>query len=241
MMSQPTDIDIARATSGAPIQEIAEKIGAPPEAVLPFGRDKAKIDLGWANEKAASPKGKLILVPAMTPTPAGEGKTTTTVGLGDGLRRIGKDAMICLREPSLGPCFGQKGGAAGGGYAQVIPMEAINLHFTGDMHAISAAHNLLAAMTDNHVYWGNDLDIDVRRIAWRRVVDMNDRALRDVVLSLGGMANGFPRSGGYGITVASEVMAILCLSQNLEDLKARFARIVVGETRERDAGHLRPI
>lgn len=232
-MSQPADIDIARATLGAPIQEIAEKIGAPAEAVLPFGRDKAKIDLGWADEKAASPKGKLILVTAMTPTPAGEGKTTTTVGLGDGLRRIGKDAMICLREPSLGPCFGMKGGAAGGGYAQVIPMEAINLHFTGDMHAISAAHNLLSAMTDNHVYWGNDLDIDVRRIAWRRVVDMNDRALRDVVLSLGGVANGFPRSGGYDITVASEVMAILCLSRDLEDMKARFARIVVGETRDR--------
>lgn len=232
-MSQPADIDIARATPGAPIQEIAETIGAPPEAVLPFGRDKAKIDLGWANEKAATPKGKLILVTAMTPTPAGEGKTTTTVGLGDGLRRIGKDAMICLREPSLGPCFGMKGGAAGGGYAQVIPMEAINLHFTGDMHAISAAHNLLAAMTDNHIHWGNGLDLDVRRIAWRRVVDMNDRALRDVVLSLGGVANGFPRSSGYDITLASEVMAILCLSRDLDDLKARFARIVVGETRDR--------
>lgn len=234
-MSQPADIEIARAAAGAPIQEIADAIGAPPEAVLPFGRDKAKIDLGWANDVAAKPKGKLILVTAMTPTPAGEGKTTTTVGLGDGLRRIGKDAMICLREPSLGPCFGMKGGAAGGGYAQVIPMEAINLHFTGDMHAISAAHNLLAAMTDNHIHWDNELDLDVRRIGWRRVVDMNDRALREVVLSLGGAANGFPRSGGYDITVASEVMAILCLSKDLDDMKQRFARIVVGETRGRKA------
>ncbi len=232
-MSQPSDIEIARNVVAAPIQAIAAKIGAPEAAVHPYGRDKAKIDLGWAAEVAAKPRGKLILVTAMTPTPAGEGKTTTTVGLGDGLRRIGKDAMICLREPSLGPCFGQKGGAAGGGYAQVIPMESINLHFTGDMHAISAAHNLLAAMLDNHIYWGNGLELDARRIAWRRVVDMNDRALRAVVANLGGVANGFPRETGYDITVASEVMAILCLARDLEDLEARFARIVVGETRDR--------
>ena len=234
-MSQPSDIEIARGVAGAPIQAIGDKIGAPPEAVAPYGRDKAKIDLDWATAAAAKPKGKLILVTAMTPTPAGEGKTTTTVGLGDGLRRIGKDALICLREPSLGPCFGMKGGAAGGGYAQVIPMEAINLHFTGDMHAISAAHNLLSAMVDNHIYWGNAQELDARRIAWRRVVDMNDRALRQIVANLGGVANGFPRETGYDITVASEVMAILCLAKDLEDLEARFARIVVGETRDRKA------
>jgi len=232
-MSQPSDIEIARAANAEPIQAIADKIGAPADVVLPYGRDKAKIDLDWATDAARTPKGKLILVTAMTPTPAGEGKTTTTVGLGDGLRRIGKNAMICLREPSLGPCFGQKGGAAGGGYAQVIPMEAINLHFTGDMHAISTAHNLLAAMVDNHIYWGNGLDLDARRIAWRRVVDMNDRALRQIVANLGGVANGFPRESGYDITVASEVMAILCLATDLADLEARFARIVVGETRAR--------
>lgn len=232
-MSQPSDIEIARNVPGEPIQAIAEKIGALADAVLPFGRDKAKLDLGWATETANSPRGKLILVTAMTPTPAGEGKTTTTVGLGDGLRRIGKDAMICLREPSLGPCFGMKGGAAGGGYAQVIPMEAINLHFTGDMHAITSAHNLLSAMVDNHIYWGNDQSLDARRIAWRRVVDMNDRALRSIVANLGGVANGFPRETGYDITVASEIMAILCLAKDLDDLRDRFARIVVGETRER--------
>jgi len=234
-MSQPSDIEIARAAKAAPIQAIAEMIGAPSDALLPYGHDKGKIALDWATEVGAKPRGKLILVTAMTPTPAGEGKTTTTVGLGDGLRRIGKDAMICLREPSLGPCFGQKGGAAGGGYAQVIPMEAINLHFTGDMHAISTAHNLLAAMVDNHIYWGNELGLDARRIAWRRVVDMNDRALREIVANLGGVANGFPREAGYDITVASEVMAILCLSRDLADLEARFARIVVGETRDRQA------
>lgn len=232
-MSQPSDIEIARSTTAEPIDTIANKIGAPSHAVLPYGRDKAKIDLDWAVEQAAAPKGKLILVTAMTPTPAGEGKTTTTVGLGDGLQRIGKNSLICLREPSLGPCFGQKGGAAGGGYAQVIPMEAINLHFTGDMHAISAAHNLLSAMVDNHIYWGNSLDLDARRIAWRRVVDMNDRALRQINVSLGGVANGYPREGGYDITVASEVMAILCLSKNLDDMRTRFSRIVVGESRAR--------
>ena len=234
-MSQPSDIEIARAAAAEPIQAIAEKIGAPAAAVLPYGHDKAKMDLDWATEAANRPSGKLILVTAMTPTPAGEGKTTTTVGLGDGLRRIGKNAMICLREPSLGPCFGMKGGAAGGGYAQVIPMESINLHFTGDMHAISAAHNLLSAMIDNHIHWGNALDLDARRIAWRRVVDMNDRALRQIVASLGGVANGFPRETGYDITVASEVMAILCLARDRADLEARFARIVVGETRGRTA------
>ncbi len=232
-MSQPSDIEIARSVVPAPIQSVAEKIGVPIDAVLPFGRDKAKVSLDWAVERAAAPKGKLILVTAMTPTPAGEGKTTTTVGLGDGLQRIGKDALICLREPSLGPCFGQKGGAAGGGYAQVIPMESINLHFTGDMHAISAAHNLLSAMVDNHIYWGNELDLDARRIAWRRVVDMNDRALRQINVSLGGVANGFPREAGYDITVASEVMAIMCLSKDLEDMRSRFARIVIGESRSR--------
>ncbi len=233
-MSQPSDIEIARAVKGAAIQEIAATLGIPEAALLPYGRDKAKIDLAWAAETAAKPKGKLILVTAMTPTPAGEGKTTTSIGLGDGLRRIGKRALICLREPSLGPCFGMKGGAAGGGYAQVIPMEAINLHFTGDMHAISAAHNLLAAMIDNHIYWGNALGIDARKVAWRRAVDMNDRALREIVVSLGGAANGFPREGGYDITVASEVMAILCLATDLKDLQARFARIVIGETRRGD-------
>ncbi len=232
-MSQPSDIEIARSTAAEPIDTIANRIGAPSDAVLPYGRDKAKLDLDWAVEQAAAPKGKLILVTAMTPTPAGEGKTTTTVGLGDGLQRIGKKSLICLREPSLGPCFGQKGGAAGGGYAQVVPMEAINLHFTGDMHAISAAHNLLSAMVDNHVYWGNSLDLDARRIAWRRVVDMNDRALRQINVSLGGVANGYPREGGYDITVASEVMAILCLSKNLDDMRTRFSRIVVGESRSR--------
>jgi formate--tetrahydrofolate ligase len=232
-MNQLSDIEIARATAGEPIQAIAEKIGAPDSALLPYGRDKAKLDLDWTKEVAENTRGKLILVTAMTPTPAGEGKTTTTIGLGDGLRRIGKNALICLREPSLGPCFGQKGGAAGGGYAQVIPMESINLHFTGDMHAISTAHNLLAAMLDNHIYWGNKLGLDARRIAWRRVVDMNDRALRGIVANLGGVANGFPRGTGYDITVASEVMAILCLANDLDDMQARFARIVVGETGDR--------
>jgi len=232
-MSQPSDIEIARATTGEPIQAIAEKIGAPFSALLPYGRDKAKLDLDWIKEVGEDKRGKLILVTAMTPTPAGEGKTTTTIGLGDGLRRIGKNSLICLREPSLGPCFGQKGGAAGGGYAQVIPMESINLHFTGDMHAISTAHNLLAAMLDNHIYWGNKLGLDARQIAWRRVVDMNDRALRGIVANLGGVANGFPRETGYDITVASEVMAILCLANDLDDMQARFARIVVGKTGDR--------
>ena len=194
------------------------------------------MSLEFINSAAEAKDGKLILVTAINPTPAGEGKTTTTVGLGDGLNRIGKKAMICLREPSLGPCFGMKGGAAGGGYAQVVPMEDINLHFTGDFHAITSAHNLLAAMIDNHIYWGNALGIDARRVAWRRVLDMNDRALRQIVNSLGGVANGFPREDGFDITVASEVMAILCLATDLEDLERRLGNIIVGYTRDTQAG-----
>jgi len=226
-----SDIEIARAAAALPITEIAAKLGVPADTLQPFGHDKAKIDT--TKLELRTPPGKLILVTAMTPTPAGEGKTTTTVGLGDGLNRIGKRAAICLREPSLGPCFGMKGGAAGGGYSQVIPMEDINLHFTGDLHAITAAHNLLSAMVDNHIYWGNGLGLDVRRVSWRRVLDMNDRALRQIVCSLGGVANGFPREAGFDITVASEIMAILCLADGLADLEARLARVVVGETRER--------
>ncbi|MGE4247052.1 MAG: formate--tetrahydrofolate ligase, partial [Parvibaculaceae bacterium] len=204
------------------------------EHLIPFGHTKAKISLPFIDSLGKKPDGKLILVTAISPTPAGEGKTTTTVGLGDGLNRIGKKAMICLREPSLGPCFGMKGGAAGGGYAQIVPMEDINLHFTGDFHAITSAHNLLSAMIDNHIYWGNSLGLDARRVAWRRVVDMNDRALRDIVCSLGGVANGFPRQTGYDITVASEIMAILCLSTSIADLERRLGQIVVGQTRERN-------
>ncbi len=230
----PSDIAIARAAKMQPIGQIAAKLGLPDAALEPYGRTKAKIALDRVPGLAETPDGKLILVTAMTPTPAGEGKTTTTVGLGDGLNRIGKRAMICLREPSLGPCFGRKGGAAGGGYAQVVPMEDINLHFTGDMHAIGAAHNLLSAMVDNHIYWGNASGLDARRVTWRRVVDMNDRALRDIVTSLGGVANGFPRQTGYDITVASEIMAILCLSDSLEDLERRLGQIVVGATRDGD-------
>ncbi len=233
-MSVPSDIEIARAATLRPIPEIAAKLGLPDEALEPYGRTKAKIALDRAPGLADKPDGKLILVTAMTPTPAGEGKTTTTVGLGDGLNRIGKKAVMCLREPSLGPCFGQKGGAAGGGYAQVVPMEDINLHFTGDMHAIGAAHNLLSAMVDNHIYWGNETGLDARRVTWRRVVDMNDRALRDIVVSLGGVTNGFPRQTGYDITVASEIMAILCLACDLEDLQRRLGQIVVGATRGGD-------
>ena len=233
-MSVPSDIEIARAASMQPIPEIAAKIGLPADALEPFGRTKAKVALDRVPGLSERPDGKLILVTAMTPTPAGEGKTTTTVGLGDGLARIGKSVGICLREPSLGPCFGMKGGAAGGGYAQVVPMEDINLHFTGDMHAISAAHNLLSAMVDNHLYWGNGLGLDARRVTWRRVVDMNDRALRDMVVSLGGVANGFPRQTGYDITVASEIMAILCLATDLDDLQRRLGQIVVGATRDGD-------
>ena len=228
-----SDIEIARAARMRPIEEIGDRLGLDAAALQPYGHTKAKVDVAGIAGLDARPDGKLILVTAMTPTPAGEGKTTTTVGLGDGLNRIGKKAMICLREPSLGPCFGVKGGAAGGGYAQVVPMEDINLHFTGDFHAIGAAHNLLSALLDNHIYWGNDLALDGRRVAWRRVMDMNDRALRDVVTSLGGVANGFPRQTGFDITVASEVMAIFCLATGPEDLARRLGNIVVGETRDR--------
>src|SRR5689334_5713766 len=218
-----------------PIVEVAaEKLGIPDEAVSQFGKYKAKISLDYIRSLSGRPSGKLILVTAITPTPAGEGKTTTTVGLGDALNHIGKKAIICLREPSLGPSFGMKGGAAGGGYAQVVPMEDINLHFTGDFHAIGAANNLLAAMVDNHIYWGNELGIDSRRVTWRRGLDMNDRALRSIVSSLGGVANGFPREDGFDIVVASEVMAIFCLSSDLADLKRRLGNIIVGQTRARE-------
>ena len=230
--AQGSDIEIARAAKTKPIDEIAAKLGIPSKALFRYGPTKAKISLDYIS-KLRKRDGKLILVTAINPTPAGEGKTTTTVGLGDALNRIGKKAMMCLREPSLGPCFGVKGGAAGGGYAQVVPMEDINLHFTGDFHAIGAANNLLAALIDNHIYWGNALGLDARRITWRRVVDMNDRALRSVVNSLGGAANGFPREDGFDITVASEVMAIFCLSNSLEDLQTRLGNIVVGYTRDK--------
>ncbi|MBP2558215.1 formate--tetrahydrofolate ligase [Neorhizobium galegae] len=223
-----SDIEIARAAKKKPIVEIGAKLGIPVEALAPYGHDKAKVGAEFIASLSERRDGKLILVTAINPTPAGEGKTTTTVGLGDGLNRIGKKAVICVREPSLGPCFGVKGGAAGGGYAQVIPMEDINLHFTGDFHAITSAHNLLSTMIDNHIYWGNAENIDIRRISWRRVMDMNDRALRQTVVSLGGVANGFPRESGFDITVASEVMAILCLAADLEDLERRLGDIVIG-------------
>ena len=226
-----SDIAISRAATLQPIGQIAQRGGIPPEAVEPYGHFKAKIDL--SRLPASTAQGRLILVTAISPTPAGEGKSTTSVGLADALNRTGRKTMLALREPSLGPCFGTKGGATGGGYAQVVPMEDINLHFTGDFHAITSAHNLLAAMIDNHVHWGNALDIDVRRIAWRRVLDMNDRALRDIAQSLGGPANGYPRESGFDITVASEVMAILCLARDLHDLEARLGRIVVAYTRDR--------
>ncbi len=228
-----SDIEIAREATMRPIGEIAGKLDIPTDALLQFGPHKAKVSFEFINSLANKPDGKLILVTAITPTPAGEGKTTTTVGLGDGLNRIGKKTAICLREPSLGPCFGMKGGAAGGGYAQVVPMEDINLHFTGDFHAIGIAHNLLSALIDNHIYWGNELGFDTRRVAWRRVVDMNDRALRSIVNSLGGVANGFSREDGFDITVASEVMAIFCLATDLKDLEERLGKIVVGQTRDR--------
>jgi formate--tetrahydrofolate ligase len=229
-----SDIDIAQAAAMRPIGEIAGKLGIPDEALSPYGRYKAKISLDYVRSLADRPNGRLIVVTAITPTPAGEGKTTTTVGLGDALNHIGKKAILCLREPSLGPCFGVKGGAAGGGYAQVVPMEDINLHFTGDLHAIGAANNLLAALIDNHIYYGLEPRIDPRRVTWRRGLDMNDRALRSIVSSLGGVANGFPREDGFDITVASEVMAIFCLSNDLADLRRRLANIVVGQTRERE-------
>jgi formate--tetrahydrofolate ligase len=230
-----SDIDIARAATTESIVSVAAKIGIPADAVLNYGPTKAKINMEFISSLKSKPNGKLVLVTAMTPTPAGEGKTTTTVGLGDGLNAIGKKAIVCLREPSLGPCFGMKGGAAGGGFAQVVPMEDINLHFTGDFHAIGAAHNLLSAMLDNHIYWGNELGIDVRRIAWKRVIDMNDRALREITAALGGPGNGYPREAGFDITVASEVMAILCLAMDLEDLERRLGNIVVGYTRDKVA------
>ena len=228
-----SDIEIAREATMRPIGEIAAKLDIPGDQILQYGPHKAKLSFDFINSLKDRPDGKLILVTAITPTPAGEGKTTTTVGLGDGLNRIGKKAVMCLREPSLGPCFGVKGGAAGGGYAQVVPMEDINLHFTGDFHAIGVAHNLLSALVDNHVYWGNELNIDTRRIAWRRVVDMNDRALRSIVNSLGGVANGFSREDGFDITVASEIMAIFCLANDLADLEERLGKIIVAQTRDR--------
>ena len=227
-----SDIEIAQGATMLPINQIGEKLGIPAEALEPYGHYKAKISLAYLSKLPERPNAKLILVTAISPTPAGEGKTTTTVGLGDGLTRIGKNALVCLREPSLGPVFGMKGGAAGGGYAQIVPMEDINLHFTGDFNAIALANNLLAALIDNHIHHGNALGIDVRRITWKRVVDMNDRALRDIVVSLGGPGNGYPREDGFDIVVASEVMAIFCLATSLEDLKRRLGNIVVGYTRE---------
>src|ERR1700674_4172404 len=229
-----SDIEISQTAAKRPIIELArERLGIGPENLEPYGHYKAKVSMDYVKSLKDKPSGKLILVSAITPTPAGEGKTTTTVGLTDALNHIGKKAMLCLREPSLGPSFGMKGGAAGGGYAQVVPMEDINLHFTGDLHAVTSAHNLLSALIDNHIYWGNELGIDQRRVMWRRVMDMNDRALRSIVSSLGGVANGFPREDGFDITVASEVMAIFCLAKDLADLKKRLSNIVVGYTRDR--------
>ena len=240
-MEYKSDIEIARAASKRPIQEIGAKLGIDSDDLLPYGHDKAKVSQRLIDSVQDRPDGKLILVTAINPTPAGEGKTTTTVGLGDGLNAIGKKAAVCIREASLGPCFGMKGGAAGGGYAQVVPMEDMNLHFTGDFHAITSAHNLLSAMIDNHIYWGNGLDIDIRRVAWRRVLDMNDRALRQITTSLGGVANGFPRETGFDITVASEVMAILCLARNLEDLQKRLGDIIVAYRRDRSPVYCRDL
>ena len=232
-MSYKSDIEIARGASKALIQDIGAKIGISTEDLLPYGHDKAKVSQAFINSVHDRADGKLILVTAINPTPAGEGKTTTTVGLDDGLNRIGKNAMVCIREASLGPNFGMKGGAAGGGYAQIVPMEDMNLHFTGDFHAITSAHSLLSAMVDNHIYWGNALDIDTRRVVWRRVVDMNDRALRQITCSLGGVSNGFPREAGFDITVASEVMAILCLAKDLKDLQKRLGDMIVAYRRDR--------
>ena len=229
-----SDIEIAREATMKPVSEVATAIDIPADALLQYGPHKAKVSMDYIESMKDRPDGKLILTTAITPTPAGEGKTTTTVGLGDGLNRIGKRAMICLREPSLGPCFGMKGGAAGGGYAQVVPMEDINLHFTGDFHAIGIAHNLLSALVDNHIYWGTEPAIDSRRVSWKRVVDMNDRALRQITNSLGGVANGFPREDGFDIVVASEIMAIFCLANDLADLQERLGRIVIGQNRQRE-------
>ncbi|MBM1631243.1 formate--tetrahydrofolate ligase [Sulfitobacter mediterraneus] len=240
-MAFKTDIQIAREASKRPIQEIGAKLGISSDDLLPYGHDKAKVSQQFINSVQDRKDGKLILVTAINPTPAGEGKTTTTVGLGDGLNRIGKKAAVCIREASLGPNFGMKGGAAGGGYAQIVPMEEMNLHFTGDFHAITSAHSLLSAMIDNHIYWGNDLEIDTRRVVWRRVVDMNDRALRQITTSLGGVANGFPREAGFDITVASEVMAILCLAKNLEDLQKRLGDMIVAYRRDKSPVFARDI
>ena len=240
-MGYKSDIEIAREAVKRPIQEIGAKLGVSSEFLLPNGHDKPKVSQEFIDSVHENADGKLILVTAINPTPAGEGKTTTTVGLGDGLNRIGKKTAVCIREASLGPCFGMKGGAAGGGYAQVVPMEEMNLHFTGDFHAITSAHNLLSAMIDNHIYWGNSLEIDERRVVWRRVMDMNDRALRDTVTSLGGVANGFPRQTGFDITVASEVMAILCLSVSLKDLQKRLGDIIVAYRRDKTPIYCRDI
>ena len=240
-MAFKTDIQIAREANKKPIQEIGQKLGISSDDLLPYGHDKAKVSQKFIDSVQDRKDGKLILVTAINPTPAGEGKTTTTVGLGDGLNRIGKNACVCIREASLGPNFGMKGGAAGGGYAQIVPMEEMNLHFTGDFHAITSAHSLLSAMIDNHIYWGNELEIDTRRVVWRRVVDMNDRALRQITASLGGVANGFPRETGFDITVASEVMAILCLSKNLADLQKRLGDMIVAYRRDRSPVFARDI
>jgi formate--tetrahydrofolate ligase len=236
-----SDIAIARAAKKKPILEIGAKLGIPADQLVPYGHDKAKVSAEFIKSIQNNKDGKLILVTAINPTPAGEGKTTTTVGLGDGLNRIGKKAIVCIREASLGPNFGMKGGAAGGGYAQVVPMDDMNLHFTGDFHAITTAHNLLSALIDNHIYWGNELGIDTRRVAWRRVMDMNDRALRQIVCSLGGVANGHPRETGFDITVASEVMAILCLARDLKDLEKRLGDIIVAYRRDKSPVYARDL
>ena len=241
MAEYKSDIEIARAAKKLPIMKIGAKLGIPEEDLLPYGHDKAKISAEFIKAQRSKPDGKLILVTAINPTPAGEGKTTTTVGLGDGLNSIGKKAIVCIREASLGPNFGVKGGAAGGGYSQIVPMEDMNLHFTGDFHAITTAHNLLSALIDNHIYWGNEQGIDIRRVAWRRVMDMNDRALREIVCSLGGVANGYPREAGFDITVASEVMAILCLSNDLKDLEKRLGDIIIAYRRDKSPVYARDI
>ncbi|HXV29540.1 MAG TPA: formate--tetrahydrofolate ligase, partial [Sinorhizobium sp.] len=241
MGGNKSDIEIARAATKKPILEIGAALGIPPEHLLPYGHDKAKLSAEFIATQKEKKNGRLILVTAINPTPAGEGKTTTTVGLGDGLNRIGKKAIVCIREASLGPCFGIKGGAAGGGYAQVVPMEDINLHFTGDFHAVTSAHNLLAALIDNHIDGGNEQALDIRRIAWRRVMDMNDRALRQIVGALGGVANGYPRETGFDITVASEVMAILCLATDIRDLEKRLGNIIIGYRRDKSPVHARDI
>ena len=236
-----SDIEIARKANMESILDIGSKLNIPNSAISPFGHYKAKLSSEWLDNQSNNKSGKLILVTAINPTPAGEGKTTTSVGLNDGLNKIGKKSIVCLREPSLGPCFGMKGGAAGGGYAQVVPMEDINLHFTGDFHAITSAHNLLSAMIDNHIYWGNKQEIDPRRVSWKRVIDMNDRALRNIVVSLGGVSNGFPRESGFDITVASEIMAIICLSEDLSDLEKRLGNIIIGYRRDKSPVFCRDI